>query len=293
VVGKEPPFHRRWRTLPRLGLGLSTEFGAHEHGIAPRELRRRHPDWIQFLEIGIDLERGIDPAATAWIQAGLPATYHFLDLNLEQAESLDEDWGARTGALGRQLGAAWLCGDAGLWHLGPRDRGHGVLMPPILTEDSALEMATNLVRLRRESGFEVLPENPPAHFYAGELHLLDYFARVLIESDSGMLLDLAHLVIYQDAMGCDLFEGLDRFPLERIVELHVAGGSRFEHEGRSFIDDDHSPAPLPETWELLRHLLPRLPSLRAIVFECERNPIDQVAPHYETLLACVQAAAPW
>jgi hypothetical protein len=33
---------------------------------------------------------------------------------------------------------------------------------------------------------------------------------------------------------------------------------------------------LPETWEILSWVAPRAPNLRAIVVECERNPLDQV-----------------
>src|SRR5437773_3305052 len=30
----------------------------------------------------------------------------------------------RTAARARETGAAWLCGDGGLWHVGARERGH-------------------------------------------------------------------------------------------------------------------------------------------------------------------------
>ena len=49
----------------------------------------------------------------------------------------------------------------------------------------------NVRRLRLDSGFEILPENPPAHVYLGDLHLLEYFARVAERADCGMLLDVA------------------------------------------------------------------------------------------------------
>jgi uncharacterized protein (UPF0276 family) len=279
----EAPFAERCAQLPRLGIGISTEYGAGRAGLDVLALRRAHPAYAQFLEVGIDLERGLDEDSRAWVEAGWPVTYHFLDANLEESESLDDAWmhDARTTA--HWLGAAWLCGDAGLWHLGPRDRGHGVLMPPILSEESADEMARNVVRLRRATGFEVLPENPPAHVYLGELHLLDYFARVGAAADCGLLLDVAHLAIYQRFAGCAPLEGLERFPLERVVEVHVAGASEFVQGGRRFVDDNHSPEPLPETWLLLEHVLARAPALRAIVYECERNRVEDVLPRFERL----------
>jgi uncharacterized protein (UPF0276 family) len=78
-------------------------------------------------------------------------------------------------------------------------------------------------------------------------------------------------------------DALDGFPLERVVEMHVAGGSLFEHEGSRFVEDDHGVSILPATWELLAAVLPRATNLRALVFECERNPIDAVVPVFERL----------
>ena len=277
------PFAERVARLPRLGLGISTEFGARHGGLDVLALRRARPELVGFLEIGADLERGVDADARAWVEAGWPTTYHFLDANLEERESLSPAFLDATRAQARGVGAAWLCGDAGLWHIGPRERGHGVLLPPILCAESALEMAENVRRMREATGFEVLPENPPSHVYLGDLHLLDYFARVADVADCGLLLDVAHLAIYQRATGGAPRDGLDGFPLERVVEIHVAGGSEFQHEGRSFVDDDHSPAPLADTWRILEAVLPRATNLRALVFECERNRADEVLPVFERL----------
>jgi len=280
------PFAQRVAKLPRLGIGISTEFGARAAGgLDVVELRRARPDLLDFLEVGCDLDRGAEADARAWAAEGWPTTYHFLDLNLEERESLCPEWIDATRTAARALGAAWLCGDAGLWHLGPRDRGHGVLLPPVLCAESALEMADNVRALREASGFEVLPENPPAHVYLGELHLLDYFARVADAADCGLLLDVAHLAIYQRATGRTATDGLDGFPLERVVEVHVAGGSEFRHAGRVFVDDDHGPEPLADTWHILENVLPRARNLRAVVYECERNAPEAVLPTFERLRA--------
>jgi uncharacterized protein (UPF0276 family) len=277
-------FWQRLADLPVLGVGISTEFGARvAGGLDVLQLRRDRPDLVRFLEIGVDLERGLDAEARAWADAGYATTFHFLDLNLEEEEPNADAWAEHAAEIARELRAAWLCGDAGLWHIGPRDRGHSALIPPILTTSSAREMAASLRALRARTRFEVLPENPPAHVYLGDLHLLDYFARVCDEADCGMLLDAAHLAIYQRARGGGPLDGLDGFPLERVVEMHVAGASEFEHEGRIFLDDDHSPEPRPETWTILEAVLPRAPNLRALVYECERNPLPRVIPVFERL----------
>lgn len=276
-------FHERLAALPRLGLGISTEFGAGVEGLDVLALRDAHPGLVSFLEVGCDLARGIDDATRAWVAAGHPTTYHFLDANLEEEDDLDAAWIDSTAALARELGAAWICGDAGLWHVGRRERGHGTLMPPVLEPESADEMARSVRRLREASGFEVLPENPPAHVYLGRMHLLEYFARVAEQADSGLLLDVAHLAIHQRVTGRAPLDGLQDFPLERVVEMHVAAGTEFTSEGRTFVDDDHGVGVLPDTWEILVEVLPRATNLRALVFEGERNRIDEVVPVFERL----------
>lgn len=277
-------FAERATALPRLGLGISTEFQAQaQGGLDPLELQRRRPDLVRFLEIGADLERGIDADSRAWIERGLPTTYHFLDVNLEEGEDLDDAWVDDTEALARACGAAWLCGDAGLWHVGPRERGHGILAPPVLEPESADEMARNVRRLRERTGFEVLPENPPAHLYLGRMHLAEYFARVVETADSGLLLDVAHLAVFQHVRGHAPTTGLDDFPLERVIEVHVAGGTPFEWQGTTFVDDDHGTHVLPATWEILGFVLPRATNLKAVVFEGERNRIDEVVPVFERI----------
>jgi uncharacterized protein len=283
-------FAERVAALPRLGVGISTEFGAARTGLDVLRLRDLHPELVSFLEVGCDLARGADLDARRWVHAGWPTTYHFLDVNLEEPEDLDPDWVRDATALARELGAAWMCGDAGLWHVGPRDRGHGTLMPPVLEEGSARALARSVRALREASGFEVLPENPPAHAWLGRMRLGDYFTLLAEEADCGILLDVAHLAIHQRALGLKPLDGLERFPLARVVEVHVAGGTPFESGGRTFVDDDHGTAVLPETWELLEAVLARATHLRALVVECERNPLADVVPLFERAARLVEAA---
>jgi uncharacterized protein (UPF0276 family) len=273
--------------LPSLGLGISTEHGARHCGLDVNAFRRSRPDLCRVLEIGADLDRGVDEDAWTWVRDGAPTTYHFLDVNLEEREDLDLAWVVGTARLAREVGAAWLCGDAGRWHVGPRDRGHGTLLPPVLCSGSADALADSVVELRERSGLEVLPENPPAHVFLGPLHLFDYFARVADRSDCGLLLDAAHAAAFQHVRGHDPLTGLDGLPLERVVEVHVAGGRPFTHGGRTFVHDDHGPEVLPATWALLDAVLAGASNLRAVVVEAERNPLPSVLPLFERVKAAL------
>jgi uncharacterized protein (UPF0276 family) len=145
------------------------------------------------------------------------------------------------------------------------------LLPPILTDESATDLARGTAQLREATGHEVLPENPPGTAFVGDLHVLDFFRRVIERADTGMLLDVAHLAIAQRMTGHDALFGLDAFPLERVVEVHVAGGTEMSTEGFAWIDDAHGTEVLADVWRIFAHVCARARNLRAVVFECERN----------------------
>ncbi len=107
-----------------------------------------------------------------------------------------------------------------------------------------------------------------------------------------MLLDCAHLAIYQRLAGHAPTTGLDGFPRERVVELHVAGGSERRHDGFVWVEDDHTPAVLADTWTIVETIVPRAPELRAVVFECERNPLAQCLPGFARLGRLLAPVAP-
>lgn len=278
-------FSQRVASLPRLGVGVSTEYGAGDTAgsLDLGRLLAEHGDRVGFLELGVELAKGLDPHARHWLATGRPVTWHFLDVNLDEPEDFDPAWedALRSGVA--EVDPAWVCGDAGLWHFGPRERGTMLLLPPVLTARAADAMAPGLRRLRALTGKEALPENPPGAAFVGDLHLLSFFARLCEAADTGMVLDCAHLAIYQKMLGHAALDGFADFDLDRVVELHVAGGVVRDHQGLVWIEDDHSPAILPETWAIVDHLLAHGRNVRAIVYECERNPVDAVLPALDRL----------
>ena len=120
-----------------------------------------------------------------------------------------------------------------------------------------------------------LPENPPSVIYLGDLHILDYFALVAERADCGLLLDCAHLAIFQQTRNLPPLTALDNFPLDRVVESTSPAALTPRSTAMPTIEDNHSPEPLPATWEILEYAIPRAKNLKAIVFECERNPPEE------------------
>jgi uncharacterized protein (UPF0276 family) len=278
-------FCHRVRQLPVLGIGVSTEYGASDANGALDilALRDTHPEFAGFLEVGVDAVKGLDDTATDWAKRGLPSTYHFLDVNLDDEADFDTPWLEAVASIADMLQPNWLCGDAGLWHFGKRERGHMLLLPPILSAESARAQAEGVVRLREHLGYEVFPENPPGQVYLGDLHILEFYTQVIEHADTGMLLDCAHLAIYQKLMGHAPLTGFEGFPLDRVVELHVAGSGQRDHDGFQYWEDDHTPEVLDDTWTIFDWVVSRAPQVKAFVFECERNPLPSVLSGFQRI----------
>jgi uncharacterized protein (UPF0276 family) len=276
-------FAERARTLPTLGLGVSTEYGASRQtgALDPAALREQHPAFAGFLEVGVEIAKGLDDDAQAWARRGWPTTYHFLDVNLDEPEDFDPHWLAAVRSTIAALEPAWLCGDAGLWHFGARDRGQMLLLPPVLEPESIALMAPGLVALREATGREVLPENPPGAAFVGRMHLLEFFTRLADAADTGLLLDCAHLAMFQRARGLEPLAGFADCEWDRVIELHVAGGQVHTLDGLAWVEDDHGVEVLADTWTIVEAALARARNLRAVVVECERNSIAAVVPLFE------------
>jgi uncharacterized protein len=82
-------------------------------------------------------------------------------------------------------------------------------------------------------------------------------------SGCGLLLDLYNFYCNAVNFGFDPLAALARLQLDRVVEIHIAGGAA--HAG--FQMDVHSQVTPEPVWKLLEWVVPRAPNLAAIVYE--------------------------
>jgi uncharacterized protein len=90
-----------------------------------------------------------------------------------------------------------------------------------------------------------------------------FVAAVAARADCGILLDLHNLWANERNGRQTVEEFLGQIPLERVWEVHLAGGG--EHRG--FWLDAHSGPVQEPLLDLARRVLPRLSELRALIFE--------------------------
>jgi uncharacterized protein len=146
-----------------------------------------------------------------------------------------------------------------------RSEHSGFLLPPLQSEDTVALAVQRIRQLRNLSHCPVAFENPTNYLrpQPGEMPDGEFLARVALEADCGILLDVHNLYCNQLNGRGSMQSVLAALPLDRIWELHLAGGESRD----GFWLDAHSGMVPPEVIALCREWIPRMPHLRALVFE--------------------------
>ncbi|RAG81529.1 hypothetical protein DN069_32255 [Streptacidiphilus pinicola] len=195
---------------------------------------------------------------------GLPVVHHLPGVapaapqgpNLELLERLE--------AVSDELDAVWICEDIGLWSVGPYPLPY--FTPPLFEQESADHVIAGIEAMREVTRYPFVPEIPSCTLAVGRMTLGDYFHRITDGADCDMLLDVAHVFSYAVATGRRYEQVLTSLPLERVVEIHVAGGYVDPTFGNRYLDT-HSHSMAPEVIELMQQALPNCPRLRAVTYE--------------------------
>lgn len=177
----------------------------------------------------------------------------------------------------------------GWWtdHLGVTAPGGLDLALPLglpMTAAAAARVRASLAAMRAvvpEVGFE----NSALPFVLGDpAEEPRFFARILEEPGSHLLLDLHNLHVHALNLGVDPARWLAALDLARVIEIHVSGGSWSDPawlpSGRRLRLDSHSGAVPEEVWRLLADVAPRCPRLRLVTLERMEGTVgpEDVAP---------------
>jgi hypothetical protein len=168
-------------------------------------------------------------------------------------------------------------------------RWNGVYYPDLLpvprTTRVLNRVIDNINRVQDALGRQISLENPthylqmPEHEW-DEIEFLDEVSR---RSGCGLLLDLNNVWLSAHNLEFDAVAWLDRFPIERITEIHLAGFSADEG-GSALLIDSHDRSVSEDVWLLYKQLIQRAGAKPTLI---ER---DDNLPSFDELLAEQQRA---
>lgn len=261
--------------LPFLGAGVSYR-GAWRWEVI------RHRDEIgvvEFMPEEVAGEAGLRDLVL--IHQAVPVILHGIGLSLGSADGLDPDRVRHMARVAEAVQPPWFSEHIAFTRAGGVEIGH--LAPLPFTREAVATVAANVAELKSAlPGLPLLLENIAYPFALPGAEMTEaQFVRAVIETaDVGLLLDLENVHANALNHGYDALEYLESLPLERVVEVHLAGG--LWSEGQYV--DTHTRSVPEESWRLLEWLVPRT-DIRAVIIER-----DDDLPPFGDLLTEVRRA---
>jgi uncharacterized protein (UPF0276 family) len=261
--------------LPFLGAGVSFREAWRWEVI-------RHRDELGAVEcIPEDVAGPAGVRDLCLIRDAVPVLLHGIGLSLGSAEGLDPERVRHTARVAEAVSPPWFSEHIAFTRADGIEIGH--LTPLPFTHEAVATVARNVAELKRAlPGLPILLENIAYPFLlpGAEMSEAEFVRAVVEEADAGLLLDLENVHANARNHRYDPIAYLESLPLERVTEVHLAGGVV---SGGQYVDSHTRPVP-EESWALLEWLAPRTP-VRAVIIER-----DDDLPPFEDLLAEVRRA---
>ncbi|HEY1955446.1 MAG TPA: DUF692 domain-containing protein [Polyangiaceae bacterium] len=271
--------------LRGVGLGLRWEFIDE---LLAREPAAELPDFLEISPENYIGRGGYFPAALARLSDRFPIVTHGLTMSLGGTDPLDATYLRELRAFLRDVRSPWhsdhLCfstSDGAVLH---------DLLPLRFTEASAQHVAERVMRARDALGVPMAVEN--ITFYAdlgSDMGEAEWISLVCDRADCGLMLDVNNAYVNARNFGFDVEDWMRNAPLERTVQMHVAGHEAFDESDwapgatGTILLDTHGADVCDPVLALVRRVLPRtgdvpivlerdqnIPSLDALVAEIGR-----------------------
>ena len=141
------------------------------------------------------------------------------------SEPLDERAIARARSLAAQYRTPWVAEHFQCLHTEDGTYNLNYVFPPLYTEEFLDRFVANANALKARLDQPLVMENIPGFFdvAANQLPEPVWLRRFFDATGVGFLLDLPHIWLEAHYQGRDAGAFLEEFPLERVIELHVAG----------------------------------------------------------------------
>jgi uncharacterized protein (UPF0276 family) len=269
--------------LPFLGFGVGLR--APHHGWVLQHLDGGlGVDWLEVISENHLDSGGFPREVLDRVAERYPVVLHGVSMSVGSVDPLDFDYLRRLRQLADDVHAAWVS-DHICW-TGVAGTNTHDLLPVPFTEEALAHMAGRVRKAQDVLERPLVLENPSSYvsFAAATMPEQEFVARLAEEADCALLLDVNNVyvsAVNHDTDPCDYLAAL---PLDRVVQIHLAGHT---DAGTHLVDTHDSPV-APEVWDLYAAVLSqtgpvstllewddRLPSFPELVLEL--GPARQLA----------------
>jgi hypothetical protein len=258
-------------SLPFLGAGLG-------YRRAIRSFYDDYADQLGFLELMPEHVFDATPDARAELRADTKhrrVVTHSVTLSIGTATGPDTDFLPKLHAINQDYKVPWSSDHLCFTKIG--DQRIGQLTPIPYTEESLKVVVRNVKTVQKAlSGLPFLIENVSQYFqYPGNtFEEPDFMAEVAKKTGCGVLLDVTNLRNNAKNLGVDVERYLTAFPMDRLVQFHLAGSEWVDGK----LLDTHGAAIHPDVWAVTKRVIDNS-DVRALLIERDQTfgPLKRLA----------------
>ena len=265
----------RW-AYPNLGFGIGLRTRHYEH-----ILTNLPPvDWFEVLSENYMGTGGRPLYVLDRVAAHYPVVLHGVSMSVGSTDPIDFEYLRKLKALAQRTGARWIS-DHLCWTGVSGVNVHDLL--PMPYTDEALQHTVKRVRQIQDAlERPIVLENPSTYveFRSSTWSECEFLAELAQQADCGILLDVNNVYVSAFNHGYDAAAYLDKIPIDRVVQVHLAGHT---HKGTHILDT-HSDYVVDPVWDLYRRVHQRLGGI-ATLLEWDASIPEFDVVHAEALKA--------
>jgi len=257
-----PDFLDTKKRLPNLGIGL----GLRRELAAETLASRNRIDWLELVP---ENYMGLGGACRERLESArdkFPLVTHGINLSIGSTDDLNSEYLSKLKKLLDLIDAPWFSDHLCFTSC------DGIYMHDLLPLPRSKE-AVNLIaekvkRVQGTIGRPFLLENISYYMNVPGCEMNDsqFLAEVAEKADCGLLLDVNNVYVNSLNHEFDPYQYLDQIPLERTVQIHVAG----HKQGSEYVIDTHGSAVVEPVFELLQYVLERVEA-KGVMLERDQN----------------------
>ncbi len=235
--------------IPKLGIGIGLRPVHYE------EIFSQNPaiDWFEIISENYMVEGGKPLENLDRILERYPIVQHGVNLAIGSPDPLDWDYLKKLKALTRRTKTPWLS-DHLCWGRLPGAHFHDLLPLPYTQEviDYVAERA-RIVQDYLEIPFALENLSSYVAYTDDQMPEWDFYSAVVEKADIHMMLDVNNIYVSSRNHGFDPFDYINHIPMERVLQIHLAGHS----DHGDYVLDTHDHPVCDKVWELYAEVWPR------------------------------------
>lgn len=231
------------------GIGIGLRIPHYAHILE----RRPAVDWFEIISENYMVEGGRPLHVLERILERYRVVQHGVSMYFGNAARPHRSHLQRLKKLVKRTGTPWLS-DHLCWGSVDGRFTHDLLPMPY-TWEAVRWTARNIREVQDTLGLPVAVENVSSYveYHASEMTEWQFLCEVVERAGCGILLDVNNIYVSSKNHGFDARVYLDAVPADRVMQIHIAGHTKFE----KYILDTHDHPVLDPVWRLYQRAIQR------------------------------------